>query len=164
MRGKPATKNLDAIHEPDVDVAVGSVLPEDVGLAVAYNIRYTNANCKDKGKYRVYLNKALKENWGAGLAEDVEAAKKQATFKKTEAKKKDAEVTHDKETYDRAVEYIGKLKAKERKKLEAEALKTLPSEQQEKVKAGNFFALKGLQFSMQGIVMERLAGQEREML
>ncbi|MES0334732.1 MAG: replication initiation protein [Candidatus Magnetobacterium sp. LHC-1] len=126
---------------------------------VAYNIRYANANCKDKGKYRVYLNKALKENWGAGLAEDVEAAKKQATVKKTEAKKKDADVTHDKDLYDRAIEYISNLKAMERKNLEAEALKTLSLEQQEKVKAGNVYALKGLTHVMEGLVMERLAGQ-----
>jgi len=126
---------------------------------VAYNIRYANSNCKDKAKYRVYLTKALKENWGAGLAEDVEATKKHAAVKKQEAKKKEDAGRHDKETYDRAVEYIAKLKAKERKKLEAEAVKTLPSEQQEKVKAGNVYALKGLTHVMEGLVMERLAGQ-----
>ncbi|MBF0556161.1 MAG: RepB family plasmid replication initiator protein, partial [Nitrospirae bacterium] len=159
------------IPQPDLTALVNMLPPEHQGKQtiitaltaaykahgkayVAYNIKYTNANCKDKGKYRVYLNKALKENWGEALKEDVEASKKQAIAKQ-EAKKKEDTVRHDKELYDRAIEYIGKLKAKERKKLEAEAMATLPIEQQEKVKADNFYALKGLKWAMEGIVMER---------
>ncbi|MBF0343929.1 MAG: replication initiation protein [Nitrospirae bacterium] len=129
---------------------------------VAYNIRYANANCKEKTKYRSYLNKALKENWGESLREDVEAAKIQATVKKQEVKKKEDTDRHDKELYDRAIEYIGKLKAKDKKKLEAEALASFTPDMQAKYKAGDFFVVKGVKGVMEGIVMERLAGYEKK--
>ncbi|MBF0345212.1 MAG: replication initiation protein [Nitrospirae bacterium] len=125
---------------------------------VAYNIRYANANCKEKAKYRAFLAKALKEHWGAGFAEDLEAVK-QADQKRSAPKKKEDTAMHDKELYDRAINYIANLKAKDKKKLEAEALKTLPIEQQEKVRAGNTYALKGLTHVMEGLVIERLSGQ-----
>ncbi|KJU87365.1 Initiator Rep protein domain protein [Candidatus Magnetobacterium bavaricum] len=127
---------------------------------VIYNIRYSNANCKDKSKYRAYLNKALKENWGEGLAEDIESNKKREAVKKQEINRNKSEIINEKELHQRAVDYIAKLTVHERKKLEDEAFKKLHIEQQNKIKTGDLFALKDLSNTMEDIVMELLAAQD----
>ncbi len=129
---------------------------------VIYNIRYSNTNCKDKSKYRAYLNKALKENWGEGLAEDIESNEKSESVKKQEINRNKAEIINEKELHHRAVDYIAKLTVHERKKLEDEVFKKLHPEQQKKIKTGDLFALKDLSNTMEDIVMELLAEQDKQ--
>lgn len=41
------------------------------------NIEYANHQVRDQRKYRAYLDKALKEDWGSGYAEDTEEEQRQ---------------------------------------------------------------------------------------
>lgn len=61
---------------------------------VKRNILYTNNQLKDQRKYRTYLDKALKDDWGMGYEEDLEAeaAAKEARLKaQAEENRKQAE-------------------------------------------------------------------------
>jgi plasmid replication initiation protein len=56
---------------------------------VQRNIIYTNKELKDQRKYRAYLEKSLKGDWGKGFLEDIEAEKAQREFHlKAEAEEK----------------------------------------------------------------------------
>jgi ribosomal protein L17 len=56
---------------------------------VRRNIIYTNKELKDQRKYRAYLEKSLKGDWGKGFLEDLEAAKAQSEAQlKAEAEEK----------------------------------------------------------------------------
>lgn len=63
---------------------------------VRRNIIYTNKELKDQRKYRAYLEKSLKGDWGKGYIEDLEAAKAQSEAQlKAEAEEKTKLAAHE---------------------------------------------------------------------
>ena len=120
---------------------------------VARNIKYTNRHCK--GNYRVYLNKALKEDWGLSIQEDEES--KQKTIKEQEKKRQQERETlkQQKELQSQVREHMEILSPEELETLREEAISRLD----EKAKKGaeKFGKLEFIvRVGMEEIVGERL--------
>lgn len=83
------------------------------------NILYTNQNAKEK--YRIYLNKALKNNWGEGYLEELQQAEEKRRRKRLEEERKRAEERKQQALEQKAHEQFQALTPQEREKLEEEA-------------------------------------------
>jgi len=120
---------------------------------VIRNIRYTNKHCNSN--YRLFLSKALKEDWGLQLQED-EKAKEKIILAQKEKRKSEAEKRTEEEAIKRQIEdYIKTNK----EKLREEAMKRLDKDLYhglEKDDPISRFALTGL---IQQIAFEKLSLQ-----
>lgn len=120
---------------------------------IARNIKYTNRNCKDN--YRAYLNKALKEDWGLAIQEDVES--KQKIIKEQEHKKRQEKeaLKQQKELQNRVKEYMKTLSQEELETLREEAIDQLDEKTKKNAESlGNFEVI--VRMGMEEIVSDRL--------
>jgi hypothetical protein len=120
---------------------------------VRRNLLY--ANEKAKRNYRVFLDKALKEDWGLGWWEDEKKAGEPRYLPELPQQDKDGdEITRERERRCEARDYIDSLNKIEYDDLSHVALKGLDEETRKKIMGGNYFAGVMLKRKMESLVME----------
>jgi hypothetical protein len=119
----------------------------------ARNIKYTNRH--SKGNYRVYLNKALKEDWGLAIKEDEESKKKIIKEQQVKNQQEQETLKQQRELHCQVKEYMKTLSPEELETLREEAIGQLNEKTQKNAKKiGNFEFL--VRIGMEEIVGEQL--------
>jgi hypothetical protein len=116
------------------------------------NILYTNENAKDK--YRSYLNKALKENWGKGYLEDLQQKEEKRLIQKAEEEKKKQEEKKQQSLEQKAHEQFQVLTPEEYQKLEGEAKERLQTRDSSFLQGS--FASIAIKMQMKVILIEQI--------
>jgi hypothetical protein len=122
------------------------------------NILYSNQNATDK--YRSYLNKALKENWGEGYLEDLQQKDEKKRLRKVQEEKKREQEKKQQDLEQKAHDRFQALTPQQHKKLEKEAKERLQTRDSSFLQGS--FASVAIKMQMKVILIEQIKGVENE--